>query len=57
MAWSSVNGVSSCRATVSAEDSDKRSRFESLGFRAAGSGGEFNMVGKRVASIHLALDV
>ena len=45
--------TSTCYAVVSVEDEEKRSLFESLGFRTTGPGEEFDLDGGRVASIRM----
>ena len=43
-------------ARVSAEDEDKRSKFESLGFEAEREeGGGFNIEGREVTAVKLSL--
>ncbi len=51
--WGIVRGASLCWAIVSAEDENKRSLFESLRFREVGTREEFNLDGRRVASVRL----
>ncbi len=53
MSWGVSRGVPLCSATLSVEDENKRALFESLGFREAGTGEEFNLDGRRVASVRL----
>ena len=53
MSWGASRGVPLCSATLSVEDENKRALFESLGFREAGTGEEFNLDGRRVASVRL----
>lgn len=56
MRWGVAHGAAFCWATVSAQDENKRSLFESLGFRKAGKGDKFNLDGldgRRVASLRL----
>ena len=53
-----INGCSgqsssTCYAVVSVEDEEKQSLFESLGFRRTGAGEEFDLDGRRVASIRM----
>ena len=50
---SQEGGEGLCYAVVSVEDEEKRSWFESLGFRRAGSGAEFEVDGRRVASVRM----
>ena len=45
--------TSTCYAVVSVEDEEKQSLFESLGFRTTGPGEEFDLDGRRVASIRM----
>ena len=45
--------ASTCYAVVSVEDEEKQSLFESLGFRTTGPGEEFDLDGRRVASIRM----
>ena len=45
--------ASTCYAVVSVEDGEKQSLFESLGFRTTGPGEEFDLDGRRVASIRM----
>ena len=49
----SGQSASKCYAVVSVEDEEKRSLFESLGFRTKGAGEAFELDGRRVASIRL----
>ena len=44
-----------CFAVVSVEDEEKQSWFESLGFRRAGSGEEFDLDGRLVASVRMEI--
>ena len=44
---------SQCYAVVSVEDEEKQSLLESLGFRRTGTGEEFDLDGRRVASIRM----
>ena len=44
---------SGCYAVVSIEDEEKRSWFESLGFRRTGAGEAFDLDGRRVASVRM----
>ena len=44
---------SKCYAVVSVEDEEKQSLFESLGFLRTGAGEEFDLDGRRVASIRM----
>ena len=46
-------GDSGCYAVVSVEDEEKRSWFEALGFRGTGAGEEFDLDGRRVASVRM----
>jgi len=46
-------GEGGCYAVVSVEDEEKQSWFEALGFRRAGSGAEFELGGRRVASVRM----
>ncbi|MYC97230.1 MAG: GNAT family N-acetyltransferase [Caldilineaceae bacterium SB0661_bin_32] len=50
---SQERGEDGCYAVVSVEDEEKQSWFESLGFRRAGSGAEFALDGRRVASVRM----
>ncbi len=51
--WGEGRGASSFSATVSAEDEEKQSLFESIGFRGTGPGEPFDMGGREVAGVHL----
>ncbi len=51
--WVADRGASLCYAIVSAEDEDKRARFEALGFQEAGAGGVFTIGERQVPSIRL----
>ena len=51
--WGASHGATSFEASVCVEDEDKQSSFESLGFRAAGAGDEFDFDGMAVGSILL----
>ena len=46
-------GEGKCYAVVSVEDEEKRSWFESLGFRGSGAGEGFELEGRRVASVRM----
>ena len=48
-------GDGRCYAVVSVEDEEKQSWFESLGFRRAGSGEEFVLDGRLVASVRMEI--
>ena len=50
---SQERGEGGCYAVVSVEDEEKQSWFESLGFRRAGAGAEFELDGRRVASVRM----
>ena len=49
------HGMGRCYAVVSVEDEEKQSWFESLGFRRAGSGEEFDLDGRVVASVRMEI--
>ena len=49
------HGMGRCYAVVSVEDEEKQSWFESLGFRRAGSGEEFDLDGRLVASVRMEI--
>ena len=51
--WGIGQGAPLCRARLSVEDEEKRSRFESLKFHATGTGEAFDLYGRQVASIRL----
>ena len=51
--WGSARGADQVGALVSVEDEAKLARFESLGFAEDGSGEEFEIGGRRVASRRL----
>lgn len=51
--WGVARGAHVCWATVPVKDKNKRSLFESLGFRESGTGEEFNLDGRQVTSICL----
>ena len=51
--WGVEQGAPLCRARLSVEDEEKRSRFESLGFHAAGTGEAFNLDGRQVTSARM----
>ena len=53
MEWGEVRGASAFRARVSVEDEEKRGLFESLGFRAAGAGDDFELDSRAVGSLWL----
>lgn len=46
-------GGGGCYAVVSVEDEEKRSWFKTLGFRGTGAGEEFELDGRRVASVRM----
>lgn len=46
-------GEGGCYADVSVEDEEKQAWFESLGFRRTSSGAEFELDGRRVASVRM----
>ena len=50
---SQERGEGGCYAVVSAEDEEKQSWFEALGFRRTGSGAEIELDGRRVASVRM----
>ena len=50
MDWGSDQGATEWCGTLSAEDEDKRSLFESLGFEVTGEGGPFSLGERRVPS-------
>ena len=49
--WGAGEGASSFSAPASAEDEEKQSLFESIGFRNTGPGEPFDLDGRRVASV------
>ena len=49
--WGAGRGASSFSASVSAEDEEKQSLFESIGFRNTGPGEPFDLGGRQVASV------
>lgn len=51
--WVADRGASLCYTVVSAEDEDKRARFESLGFQEAGAGDAFTIGNRQVPSSRL----
>ncbi len=51
--WGFSEGASSCIATVSAEDTEKKSLFASLGFSETGRGEDFDIGGRAVSSIRM----
>ena len=51
--WCDDQGAGGCGAIVSVEDPQKQAMFESLGFGAAGNGEEFDLDGRKVASVRL----
>ena len=51
--WGNGNGASGSWAEVSVEDEEKRSLFESTGFREAGPGEGFELDGRRVHSARM----
>lgn len=51
--WATTQGTSTAQASVSVEDQNKVSFFESLGFRQVGRSDEFDLGPRRVASVHL----
>ncbi len=53
MGWGANRGATEWQATVSVEDKDKQSLFESLGFSAAGSGEAFTLQERQVPSVQL----
>lgn len=53
ISWGNAHGATLCWASASVEDEDKRSLFETLGFREAGTGEEFDLAGRQVASLRL----
>ena len=55
--WGSDRGITRWRGMVSVEDEDKRSRFESLGFEAAGEGDAFTLGDRQVSSVLLERSV
>lgn len=57
MQWGAAVGAMKWSATISIEDEDKRARFESLGFGAAGAGEEFTLAGRPVPSLRLERSV
>ena len=54
--FAAAKGASPCWAAVSVEDEEKRSRFESLGFRIAGQADGFELEGRAVGAIRLKRD-
>ena len=53
ISWGLARGATECEATISVEDEQKRSLFESLGFRQVAVGDAFNLDGRRVPSVRL----
>ena len=53
MDWGADRGATEWCGTLSAEDEDKRSLFESLGFEATGEGGAFTLGERQVPSVLL----
>jgi len=51
--WSQDRGEGGSYVVVSVEDEEKQSWFESLGFRRTGAGEEFELEGRRVASVRM----
>ncbi len=55
--WGFSKGAPSCFATVSAEDIEKKSLFESLGFNEIGTGDDFDINGRKVPSFRMEMSV
>ena len=53
--WGFSHGVSTCVATLSIEDFEKNSLFESLGFNETGSGDNFDINGRKVPSVRMEI--
>ena len=53
MDWGADRGATEWCGTLSVEDEDKRSLFESLGFEAAGEGEAFTLGERQVPSVLL----
>ncbi len=53
--WGAENGAAHVYADVSVEDEDKRSMFESIGFRDSGGGISFDLGGRQVGTHRLQL--
>ena len=54
--WGASRGASAIRATVSVEDEEKLSLFESVGFRDVGADESFDLGGREVGTVRLQLD-
>ena len=53
--WSAENGAAHVYADVSVEDEDKRSMFESIGFKDSGGANSFDLGGRQVGTRRLQL--
>ena len=53
MDWGAANGGTKYNCVLSVEDEEKRALFESLGFNEAGADAEFDLDGRKVASVRL----
>ena len=51
--WAAERGICACRASVCPEDEEKQCFFESLGFREAGAGEDFDLEGRSAASVRM----
>ena len=55
MDWGASQGTDQCWAAVSVEDEDKRALFQALGFRQVGPADDFDLDGRAVGSIRMAI--